>query len=261
MLEMIGVARYEYLMQIRRWSLWISGLLLTGLLYFFMSQNVQHQSPAELQQPWQVSDDIVSPWNLLMPVAAGILVADRFTRDHLLGVNDLLRSALPSARTLALGKYVGSLLAVFTPSFLLTVGAVTYLVIALRAPQLFLTSAVVLLAAVLPSWLFVVAWSLFFPLVLPLRLYQVLYVGFWLWATEVPRGLLPTINQTIFTVSGQYARFAFFLKGTLNKLPTDFLVPPATIGWAIVNMSLIIGVALVGLVALELVLRWQERRT
>lgn len=68
-----------------------------------------------------------------------------------------------------------------------------------------------LFRTVLPSWLFVVAWSLVFPLVMPLRLYQVLF--------------------------------------------------PATPGWAIFNISLVVCLAIVGVAAAGLALRWLEQRS
>src|SRR5262249_53683157 len=107
----------------------------------------------------------------------------------------------------------------------------------------------------LPSWLFVIAWSLIFPLVLPLRLYQVLFAGFWMWAVAVPPDRLPTINFSIFGVQGQYAHFAFFLNDS-----TSFMRPPATVGWAIVNMGLILGSTIVALALIPLMLHWQEQR-
>lgn len=250
MREMSGVLRYEYVMQIRRWGLWISSIVLSGLIYFFVLQ----KPPT---QPWPVAIDLVAPLNILAPIAAGILVADRFPRDFHLGVNEVLNVSLPSSRPLVLGKYLGSLLAVLTPSMLLMLALLVYLVLRLQMGALFWMTPLVALGTLVPAWLFFVAWSLIFSLVLPLRLYQVLFAGFWMWAVAVGPTRLPTINWTILEVQGDYADHAFF--HDTGDMYSHFH-PPATPGWALVNMGIILGLTLVALLLMPLVLRWREGR-
>lgn len=259
MRETFGVLRYEYLMQIRRWGLWISSFVLVGLIYFFLLGGLlqKYQLPGSSQQPWLAAIDLAAPLNIFAPVAAGILVADRFPRDFRLGINELLKASLPSARPLVIGKYLGSLLAVLTPPILLMLALLVYLALRLQMGALVWMVPLVVLGTVLPAWLFFVAWSLVFPLALPLRLYQVLFAGFWLWATAVPPQRLPTINQTIIGLQGDYADHAFF-KDT-GSMYANFH-PPATPGWALVNLGIVLGLTLVALALLPLVLRWREGR-
>lgn len=260
MRETFAVFRYEYLMQIRRWGLWIGLLLTVGLFFFLLLRSTGSPKaipPDYTTQPWKLATLLIEEFNLFAPIAAGILVADRFTRDRALGMSELLNSSLSLRAPLVLGKYAGSVLAIMTPPFMLLLLSLAYLAAYFHQPAIFLTAPVVLLAVVVPSWLFVVAWSLIFPLVMPLRLYQVLFAGFWMWAVAVPPNRLPTINYSIFGVSGKYAHYAFFLN---DPTGSSYMHPPATVGWAIVNMSLIVGLSVAALALTSLVLRWQELR-
>ncbi len=257
MRAMSGVLHYEYLMQIRRWVLWISSFVLVGLIYFFVAKDVMQQPQNQVNSPWLVAINLVAPLNIFAPVAAGILVADRFPRDFRLGINELLKVSLPSARALVVGKYLGSLLAVLTPPIVFMLAMLVFLALRLQMGALVWIAPLVALGTVLPAWLFFVAWSLIFPLALPLRLYQVLFAGFWLWATAVPPQRLPTINQTIVGLQGDYADHAFF--NDTGDLYARFH-PPATPGWALVNLGIVLGLTLVALALMPLALRWRAGR-
>ena len=257
MCNTLAVAHYEYLMQIRRPGLWLSSVLLGSALYLFLLRDRGAVPAYYLSEPlpWKLGANLIATFNQVMPLVAGILVADRFPRDRQLGMTALLNTSRLSRRALALGKYLGSLLAVLTPSLVVTAACVAYLSITLGLPLLFLTVPVVFMVVALPSWLFVTAWSLLFPIILPLRIYQVAFAGFWLWAVAVTPEHLPTINHSIFSVQGQYALSGFFFTG-----PTPFLHPQATPGWAALNIGLLGGLTVLGLVLLPAVLRWREKR-
>src|ERR1051326_5878991 len=97
MRETLPVFRYEYLMQIRRWGLWIGLGLTVGLFFFLLlseTGNPKAVPPAYTTQPWIMATLLIEEFNLFAPIAAGILAADRFTRDRALGVSELLSSSL-----------------------------------------------------------------------------------------------------------------------------------------------------------------------
>lgn len=254
--ETFAVFRYEYLMQIRRPGLWISLVLTTGVFFLLLFGDRQ-KALVLASQPWKLSTSLIEEFALFAPVAAGILAADRFSRDRVLGTGELVNSSLALKGPLVLGKYAGSVLAILTPPFILLVGELVAMVVYYQQPALFLTAPVVLLAVVVPSWLFVVAWSLVFPLIMPLRLYQVLFAGFWMWAAAVPPNRLPTINFSILSVTGQYAHYALFLN---DPTGSSYMRPPATVGWAIFNMGLVVGLSIAALALVPVVLRWQEQK-
>ena len=255
MRETVAVFRYEYLMQIRRPGLWVSLIVLVGLFLLFGVENAPKLAAQVTNDPWQLGAAIMFDMNLLAPVAAGILVADRFPRDRLTGMSELISSSLPSRWALVFGKYLGSLLAVLTVPLLVLLLAMIAIAFEIHQASFILTTPVALLACMLPAWMFAVVWSLALPLVMRLRLYQVLFAGFWMWSVAVPRSRLPTINQTILSVNGEYARQAFFFHDSGMR----YLLPPATTGWAIFNVCLIVALTIGGLMAMEIVLRKQER--
>jgi ABC-type glycerol-3-phosphate transport system permease component len=70
------------------------------------------------------------------------------------------------------------------------------------------------LAINIPASAFVVAFSLVIPLVMPIRVYQILFTGYWFWGNYLNPDVFPTLSGTLLTPGGRYALEAFF--GTFN---------------------------------------------
>src|SRR5262249_32291411 len=119
MYKTLGVLRYEYLMQIRRYGLWISMIVISGIFSWFFANQIQRVPTEILNDSWRFARNLTLPLNFLAPVAAGILVADRYPRDRQLGIGDTLRSVLQSEWPLVIGRCTGSLLAALTPQIVL----------------------------------------------------------------------------------------------------------------------------------------------
>ncbi len=66
------------------------------------------------------------------------------------------------------------------------------------------------LSIAVPSHAFVVAFSLACPLIMPLRVYQVLFTGYWFWGNMLSPQAFPTISDTLLNAVGQYPLQAFF---------------------------------------------------
>ena len=84
-----GVARYEFLMQLRRRTLWIGFLLLSAVLVVaFFSGSVPY-----LQQLGAPHHDLMVAWaflaNTFFALGAGLFLADRFPRDRRIRVQEL----------------------------------------------------------------------------------------------------------------------------------------------------------------------------
>src|SRR6185312_14965181 len=74
-----------------------------------------------------------------------------------------------------------------------------------RGQPVALAWALVVAALVLlPGMLFVAAFALTLPLVMPAPLFRVLFVGYWLWGNILPADMLPTLAGTVIQPVGGY---------------------------------------------------------
>jgi len=107
-----------------------------------------------------------------------------------------------------------------------------------------------------PTLLFVGAFSVVCAEVMPITLYTILFVGYRFWANLVVLAGLPTLNCTLLTPSGLYARVGLLGGG----------VPPscgglsitAAAAWA--HIRLLLGVAIMVLVAAQTIVSWRAPR-
>lgn len=256
---LFGVAHYEYRMAIRRWGMWVAYAV--GALPYIINALIEPAQEPTLPV-WQFAGSVAITLNLWMPVLGGIVMADRLPRDRKLGVCELLASTPLRRRTYVLGKYVGVVLAALTPvlasSLLLAVIATLRGTSLEAAPERLATLAGALLAAFLainvPAYLFVGAFSLACPAVLPVRVYQVLFTGYWFWGNFINPKALPTLNGTLLTPKGGFVASAFF------HLGREMFVGAHTAVEAVLNLAVLGACAAAALLALERYLAYQQGR-
>jgi ABC-type transport system involved in cytochrome c biogenesis permease component len=235
---LLGVARHEYRMHVRRWSLWIVTALVVALTawtgMFAFAPGHDPGSTARI-----VGGQAVST-NLLALAVVGALTADRWVRDGLLGVQELL-DAQPVAPGIRLwGKYLGVTAASATP--LAVIWAILTARIGLHEHQ-WQTAALAATAfavITLPGLLFVAAFGIACPRVLGARPYQVLFVGYWFWGNLVPPHLMPTLAGTWLTPVGKYANAALFAHSDHALLLTGGANPVG----AYASITLLIGISI-----------------
>ena len=187
-----GLTRYEYRMSIQRWGIWV----ILIVLFAFYSANAIMVDVKPGAQPWDVSDSelwqtaglLAFSLNLFSPLVAGIALADRMQRDIRLGVNELLVSTGLGRRTYILGKYAGGLFSMLTPMFLLMTLMGLLTVFSGAPPAFFGRLMLGFLAINVPAFAFVTIFSIGFPLVMPVRVYQVLFTGYWFWGNFLTPG-------------------------------------------------------------------------
>jgi len=194
--------------------------------------------------------------NLFLPVIVGISIADRLVRDEQLGVSELFRSTPLSRLTYLMGKYAGSLLVGLTPVFLILIlGDIA--IVARGGPLVFVPiSLVTALAINVPAFAFITAFSLACPMFMPVRVYQVLFTGYWFWGNYLNPQAFPTLAGTIITPRGEFAYNGFF-----GGFPGSEAYIDPNAGLLAVANILVLGVCvMVAMVAVERFLSWKSSR-
>ncbi len=209
---MLGVFRYEYRMMFHRRGLWLA----FGVVYLLHALSMLRlgdsgASPFAGQSPWKTAGELLFVLNVFAPLIGGIAAADRLIRDSGLGVRELQRSAPLKPGAALFAKYAGVLAGALTPNLLyvLLIGGALILTGAQTAA--FMPAVLAAYASItLPAFAFVVAFSLACPLILPIRVYQILFTGYWFWGNYLNSSVIPTLNGTLLTPSGTFVLQGFF---------------------------------------------------
>ncbi|MGI5157880.1 ABC transporter permease [Microbispora sp. CA-102843] len=198
-----AVTRYEFRMQIRKRSLWIT----TATLAVVLTLTQGDRGPRHLP-PGASPREVMAGWALLMsillPIGFGMVLADRLTRDRRLGLASLLES-LPTGRgALVAGKYLGGLTSTAVPAALVLLTAAAGETAHRHDPALFAWAAVAFALVTLPGLAFVTAFALVCPLLTTAPLFRVLFVGYWFWGNMLNPDLFPSLTGTLLTPLGDY---------------------------------------------------------
>jgi ABC-2 type transport system permease protein len=212
MQQMINLLSHEFRMSIRRPGLWIANMLV--MAFYGAAILIPGSAGPDFfsGMPWQDAGQTVQFFSILMPLVAGILVADRMQRDFRLGLRDLQISTPIKRPTYILGKYLGVLFSSLLPMLIGVVSLGVFVTLSGQTTATFLVGILVaFLAIALPSFVFVTAFSLVCPLFMPLRVYQILFTGYWFWGNFLNAEVFPTISDTLLNAAGIYPLEGFFL--------------------------------------------------
>ena len=138
---------------------------------------------------------------------------------------------------------------------LIAMSVSAFLVVAYQWPAQFIgynMLAVVLLTA--PGFLFITAFSLACPLIMPVRVYQILFTGYWYWGNYLSPQVMFTISDTLLNACGKFALMAFF--GV--KISVDS--PPVSPMYAVANILVLLACAGMALADMIAYLGWRERK-
>jgi ABC-2 type transport system permease protein len=256
------VFHYEYRMSIRRWGV-LAVFALGYLLYFFfffkavdtveVSSRLNMSSFSDVEL-WQSVALSFFRYNVLLPVVGGIAVADRLVRDNKLGVQELLQSTCVSRRSLILGKYFGALASLLVlASGLMLLESLATIFIFHASWKILYICPVVFIAITVPTYAFITAFSLACPVVIPLRIYQVLFTGYWFWGNFLSPQAFPSWSGTLLNASGVYAMGGFFKAGYISNGVAVLTTPLE----AVLNLLVLAGLTILALVGLNLYVKWQ----
>lgn len=253
-----GVVWYEFRMQARRPALWLALAVTCGIVL----RGVEHPSgPPGYDTAWSKIFPVAL--QLMVPIVIGLLLSDRLTRDRQLRTRDLIDVSGVTARVYVWGKYLGAVgatsVAALVPVTLIVLGELGVGQISgdIGAAR---DTLVGFLLMALPAYLFIGAYSLLLPSIMPLRLYQILFPCYWLWMHQ---GRVRSLAGTPLAPSGPYAQSAFLSlihHRPYEQVRSSFGMLLATPAMAALNIILLLALAVLALVALEARLRRQQAR-
>jgi ABC-2 type transport system permease protein len=251
---------YEFLMQIRRRSLWLVLVIISVLGFSFW---VPLLSAHPVSRPHVISTSQETALDTMMylaqfaawflPLGAGLMVADRLARDKKLHVDEILDTYPGSLGARLLGKYLGSTLATLVPVLLIYLFGVGYVLAKFHEPQSLLLALEAFAAILLPGIVFAAGFSVALPALLKVPLYQVLFIGYWFWANLMsPRFPIPSPVATMLNATGPWAQEAFF------HFQWVFLILHPTIWQGVESIALLVGLGFLAVFAAWLFLRWEQ---
>jgi ABC-type transport system involved in multi-copper enzyme maturation permease subunit len=253
------ITNYEFKMSIRRPGFWITYALL--IIFYVVSILAPSMDGSDdviaRNKIWQTAGNMVFTFNVFMPLLAGILSADRMQRDFHNGVRELQSSSPLSIPVYIMAKYLGILLSVVLPMAILVAVSGIALVIKGLAPLEFLWPLfLAFISIVVPAHAFVVAFSLACPLIMPLRVYQVLFTGYWFWGNLLSPKAFPTISDSLLNAVGQYPLQAYF---NVTFSSTYAVAQAFTPIEAVLNLIVLMTCITIALFAVNRYLHWQEQ--
>jgi ABC-2 type transport system permease protein len=219
--NILGVFIYEFRMGIRRKGVWLAyGVIFLFYLFVIISTGQFLETPGmSTGDMWALTAVLAFIYNLFLPVIGGIATADRLIRDRSLHVYELLFSTGLRLSGYIVGKYLGALAAISLPS-LLGILAIRIYSLFLGAPLVTIGMSIVTFLVInLPAYAFITAFSLACPLVIPTRVYQVLFTGYWFWGNFLYPGMFPTLSGTLLQASGRIPAEGWF--GSVIEMVTS----------------------------------------
>lgn len=260
MSQFFGVARHEFSMSIRRPGMWIA----YGLLFLFYSATLLLPSTdgsadaIAAGEIWSEAGRLAFTYNLFMPLLAGILAADRMQRDYRTNVRELQCSTPLPVSVYILAKYTGVLASALSPAlFLVLLVGFLATIFGIAPLGFFGALLVAFVVIVAPAHAFVIAFSLACPLLMPVRVFQVLFTGYWFWGNFLSPEAFPTISGTVLNAAGMYSLQAFFGVhfGPPGEADYGFTQPEAAL-----NLLVLAACIAAVIFTLNRYLRWQERQ-
>ncbi|BCB73740.1 hypothetical protein GCM10022251_14360 [Phytohabitans flavus] len=241
---MSAAFRYEFLMQVRKRSMWLANGAIVLLLGLLSARSLGDVLDDPAAKATMASTAVLV--NLILPVGYGCFLADRLVRDDRLGVAAILDATPASAAGRLAGKYLGSCAAAAVPLAIVYFGFAALYAATAGRPVALGWAAALFAVVILPAVLFVGAFALVVPLLIPAPLFRVLFVGYWFWGNAISPAAMPTLASSLVTPIGSYPLEVFFgvdLAGPEPGALFNFLRPEATAATALLSIGVLLALA------------------
>ncbi|MDQ7904394.1 hypothetical protein RB614_07640 [Phytohabitans sp. ZYX-F-186] len=242
---------YEFRMQARKRSMWIANGVIVALLGLLTANLLTDALDEPSAKVAMTSGAFLV--NLILPVVYGCFLADRLVRDDKLGVAPILDATPASTAGRLSGKYLGSCAAAAVPLAIIYFGFAVLYAATAGHPVALAWAAALFAVVILPAVLFVGAFALVVPLLIPAPLFRVLFVGYWFWGNSIHPTLMPTLSQSLISPIGPYPLQELFgyggpggdvvLAGPVDDATLNFLRPAATAATAWLSIGVLLAVA------------------
>lgn len=240
-------------MQVRRRSMWLAiGATLIVMFALFSRTG----RPERVLPDADMALFIVGNASFFLPVAFGILMADRWRRERTLGIGDLMSSLPCGIGTRLWGKYFGATFATMVPLLVAFAAAILFLGARFGDASLVRFLPLIFVIVIAPGLFFVAGFSIACTEWLPVPLYAVLFTGYWFWGNLVPPERMPTLNCTPLTPIGEYAAAAFFQHTDVGC----FQGQPIPVVWGVASVALLLLGGVAAIVFLQIYLRQRAAR-
>jgi hypothetical protein len=247
--------RYEFHMQIRKRSVWIVPAL-TLVLFVLIGGSLLRDLFDPGERPPEARTAVVAlavQLHALLSIGFGCLLADRLIRDDRLRVAPILDATPTSPGARLTGKYLGAGAATAIPIVLAYFGLVVAYALDTGAPDALGWALAACGVVFVPGLLFVAAFALAVPLVMPAPLFRLIFVGYWLWGNVVTPDTMPTLARTLIHPLGGYPLTALLgfhgidgtdtWAGPIPGATLNFLRPDPTAATAWLSIGLLVTLA------------------
>jgi ABC-2 type transport system permease protein len=247
---MTAALRYELVMMLRKRSLWI----VNGVIVLLLAL-VSFQSFGDALQDPDARESMARTaflLNLMLPIGYGCLLADRLIRDARLNVAPVLDATPASGLGRLAGKYLGVCAAAAIPLAIVYFGFAAVYAATGGRPIALAWAGAAFAVVIAPAVLFVGAFALTVPLLMPAPLFRVLFVGYWFWGNAISPSAMPTPSQSLLAPIGDYpvqellgwdGDGTFTPAGPVAGASLNFLRPEASPATAWLSIALLFAIA------------------
>src|SRR5262249_1117685 len=257
-----GVIRYEFRMQWHRWVMWLPVLAAAAIMLTFVSGGrITYYHDFSVPA---AAGTFALLFNLITPIACGLVLADRLSRDRQLHVDELLKSLPTSTGPRVWGKALGAALATMVPWLLVELVGFGLLAVYEHTLSVLSLGVAAILSINLPALLFTTALSVVTPAVLWTPAYRFLFIGFWFWIGLDPTRI-PSMSSALVAPNGGYAASGLFgAQGSYagispGLIQLGLLAPPPSTATGLLSVLLVLALTAVVLALGTILVREQQR--